>query len=63
VSFGKLEKVWNKYLYDGDNGSGIAIPFNVGPVREGKVTVLCTGSTKEEVDKLFINLKESMQKI
>jgi hypothetical protein len=56
-SFEDLIKRWKKVLYTGEKGNGVIVPYNVGPVASGKVTILGTGSSKEEVDKLFRFIK------
>jgi hypothetical protein len=53
LTFEDLMKKWRKVLYTGEHGLGVVVPYNVGPVASGKVTVLGTGSSKEEVDDLF----------
>jgi hypothetical protein len=58
LSFKDLMVKWEKVLYTGKKGHGIVVPYNVGPVASGKVTVLGTGSSKGEVDDLFRLIKE-----
>ena len=53
LTFKDLKELWSKVLYSGEKGLGVIIPFNVGPVSSGKVTILGTGSSKEEVEILF----------
>ncbi|MFQ6126892.1 MAG: ATP-grasp domain-containing protein, partial [Candidatus Heimdallarchaeota archaeon] len=60
LTFEALKKLWKNVLYNGHNGKGIIVPYNVGPISEGKVTVLGTGSSKKEVDSLFKNIKSRL---
>ncbi|MFV2015685.1 MAG: ATP-grasp domain-containing protein, partial [Candidatus Heimdallarchaeota archaeon] len=53
LTFKDLMVRWKRVLYSGDCANGIIIPFNVGPVSSGKVTVLGTGTSNEEVNDLF----------
>ena len=57
LNFNDLMELWKKYLYTGDSTNGILIPYNVGPLSSGKVTVLGTGSTMEELNELFTYIK------
>ena len=63
LRFRDLMKVWGDVLYDGQNRVGTIVPFNVGPIAEGKVTVLGTGSSKDSLEKLLTYIKDSLQKI
>ena len=57
LCFKDLMKIWDDVLYDARNEVGVIVPFNVGPVGEGKVTVLGTGSSKKDVHSLFEYIK------
>jgi hypothetical protein len=63
LGFKELRNVWNGLLYDGRKSSGVIIPFNVGPVAEGKVSVLATGEDKKEVDSLFAEMKLRLKEL
>ena len=63
LRFKDLLKTWRDALYDGQNGDGAIIPFNVGPVEDGKVTVLGTGSSKNDVEALFEFIKFKIKKL
>lgn len=63
VKFEELKTVWKDALYDGTRNLGVVFPFNVGPISEGKITILGTGSSKEEVDFLFGNIKSDLRKL
>ena len=58
--FKDLLKTWGDVLYDAHNEAGVIVPFNVGPVAEGKVTVLGTGSSENEVNDLFEYIKSNL---
>ena len=58
--FKVLRQLWNDVLYDGESSEGVLIPYNVGPISTGKITVLCTGSSTEEVMKLFAYIKSKL---
>lgn len=53
LSFEDFAKQNHKILYTGETANGIIIPYNVGPIASGKVTVLATGSNSTEVRKLL----------
>ena len=53
MTFSDLKKLWEPYLYDGQQTNGVLIPFNVGPISNGKISVLGTGSSKKEVASLI----------
>ena len=57
LTFKDLIKLWKKHLYTGDFINGILIPYNVGPLSSGKVTVLGTGSTMDELNEVFSYIK------
>jgi len=57
LKFKDLLKKWKKNMYDGTKTVGIIVPFNVGPISEGKITVLVTGKNEKEVDKILNNIK------
>ena len=46
-------------LYNGESGSGVIIPYNVGPISSGKITVLATGSNPKEVSNIFDKLQKN----
>ncbi|MBY8998125.1 MAG: hypothetical protein KGD60_10355, partial [Candidatus Thorarchaeota archaeon] len=58
--FNVLRQLWNNVLYDGRSSEGVIIPYNVGPIRTGKITVLCTGSSIEEVMRIFAYIKSEL---
>ena len=60
LSFQDLMVFWGKFLYTGDSPNGILIPFNVGPLASGKVTVLGTGSNLEELEEIFFIFLEDL---
>lgn len=60
LTFEALRKLWKNVLYNGHNEEGVIVPFNAGPISEGKVTVLGTGSSKEKVDSLFKDIKSRL---
>lgn len=62
LRFKDLLKVWKDVLYNGQNAESSIIPFNVGPVSEGKVTVLGTGSSRNDVKDLFDHIQSSLRK-
>lgn len=57
LTFKDVLNLWDKYLYTGDTSNGVLIPYNVGPLASGKVTVLGTGSSLEELDEIFSYIK------
>ena len=59
--FKVLKHLWNDVLYDGKSSEGIVIPYNVGPIRTGKVTVLCTGESTESVMGLLSYIKSMLE--
>jgi hypothetical protein len=59
--FENLRQVWTDVLYDGKSSEGIIIPYNVGPIRTGKITVLCTGSSTEAVRRTFSYIKSKLE--
>jgi hypothetical protein len=61
--FKDLLKVWKDLLYNGQNAESSIIPFNVGPVSEGKVTILGTGSSRNDVKDLFDHIQSSLGKL
>ncbi|MHA2226116.1 MAG: ATP-grasp domain-containing protein [Candidatus Hodarchaeales archaeon] len=63
LQFKDLISVWDDVLFNGQNGEDVIIPFNVGPIAEGKITVLGTGSSLNKVDNLFCYLKDRLMKI
>ncbi|GAG36548.1 unnamed protein product, partial [marine sediment metagenome] len=63
LQFKDLINIWDDVLYNGQNGVGVIIPFNVGPISEGKITVLGTGSSLNSVENLFSYLKDRLMKI
>lgn len=60
LCFKDLMKIWDDVLYDTRDEVGVIVPFNVGPVSEGKVTVLGTGSSKNDVHSLFEYIKSNL---
>lgn len=58
--FKDLRKVWSNVLYNGGSSEGIIIPYNVGPIKAGKITVLGTGSSVNEVRELFEHIKSRL---
>ncbi|MHA2384662.1 MAG: hypothetical protein ACXAEE_00475 [Candidatus Thorarchaeota archaeon] len=59
--FEKLRQVWADVLYDGKSSEEVIIPYNVGPIRTGKITVLCTGSSTEVVKRTFSYIKSKLE--
>jgi hypothetical protein len=53
AGFSHLRRIWKDLLYDGRRKHGSLVPFNVGPLREGKVTAVGTGASREDVKELF----------
>jgi hypothetical protein len=60
MTFSDLQKLWEPYLYDGQHTTGVLIPFNVGPISNGKISVLGTGSSKKEVASLIDDARLSL---
>ncbi|MHA1453917.1 MAG: ATP-grasp domain-containing protein, partial [Promethearchaeota archaeon] len=60
MTFSDLQQVWDSYLYDGKQITGVIIPFNVGPISNGKISILGTGSSKKEVESLLYDAKSSL---
>ena len=60
-NFEVLRQAWNDVLYDGNSSEGVIIPYNVGPIRTGKITVLSTGSSTEDVRRLFAYIKSKLE--
>ncbi|MFW9903818.1 MAG: ATP-grasp domain-containing protein [Candidatus Thorarchaeota archaeon] len=60
LCFKDLMKSWGDVLYDTCEDTGVIVPFNVGPIKEGKVTVLGTGSSKNDVQSLFEFIKSNL---
>jgi len=56
-NFNALRRVWSDVLYTGDSSEGVIIPYNVGPIKAGKITVLGTGSSIKKVRELFADIK------
>ncbi|MFW9780543.1 MAG: ATP-grasp domain-containing protein [Candidatus Heimdallarchaeota archaeon] len=63
LRFKNLLKIWGDVIYDGQNGDSMIFPFNVGPVSEGKVTLLGTGASKSSVKGLFEYINTTLQKL
>jgi hypothetical protein len=53
AGFYQLRRIWKELLYDGRRNDGVLVPFNVGPLRVGKLTAVGTGASREDVDELF----------
>jgi hypothetical protein len=60
LCFKDLLKSWGDVLYDARDDVSVIVPFNVGPISEGKVTVLGTGSSKNDVQSLFEYIKSNL---
>ncbi len=60
LCFKDLMKLWDDVLYNPGDEVGFVVPFNVGPISEGKVTVLGTGSSKNDVHSLFDHIKSKI---
>lgn len=60
-TFELLRQIWTDVLYDGKSSEGIIIPYNVGPIKTGKITVLCTGSSIEEVMSIVSYIKSKLE--
>lgn len=63
LNFSDLQQVWGSILYDGHRSTDIILPFNVGPISDGKVTVLCTGTSKKNVSSLLNYAKSSLNRL
>lgn len=63
MTFSDLQQVWDSYLYDGKQTTGVIIPFNVGPISNGKISILGTGSSKKEVESLLHDAKSSLMEL
>lgn len=63
MAFSDLQEIWEPYLYDGQQITGVIIPFNVGPISNGKISVLGTGSSEREVENLFDDAKSSLMEL
>ena len=59
LTFKEFASKNKRHLYSGESGSGVVIPYNVGPVSSGKITVLVTGSNVDEVNNLFDQLQKN----
>ncbi len=53
AGFSYLQGIWKDLLYDGRRKDGVLVPFNVGPLKGGKVTVVGTGASRDDVHELF----------
>jgi hypothetical protein len=62
-NFSDLQRVWSSILYTDEESEGIVFPFNVGPLSDGKVTVLGTGSSLHEVDAVLDYAKSSLNSL
>lgn len=60
MTFSDLQQLWEPYLYDNQQATGVIIPFNVGPISHGKISVLGTGSSAMEVKSLLDDAKSSL---
>lgn len=63
IKFKELRKIRDNYLYDGKRGIGVIVPFNVGPISEGKVTVVGTDVSREKVRLLFEEITLSLKRL
>ncbi len=63
MRFSDLRQLWEPYLYDGENATGVLIPFNVGPISNGKISVLGTGTSKKEVRSLLDDARSSLMRM
>jgi hypothetical protein len=63
MTFSDLKQIWDTYLYDGQQSIGVIFPFNVGPISEGKISVLGTGSSKKQVKMLFDEAKSRLMEL
>jgi hypothetical protein len=63
MAFSDLQQLWESYLYDGHQTTGVIIPFNVGPISNGKISVLGTGSSKKEVKTLLDDARSSLNEL
>jgi len=53
MTFAKLRMLWKDVLYDGKRFDGVVLPFNVGPLRDGKISVLGLSSSASQLDTMF----------
>ncbi len=63
IRFSDLLESCEEVLYDGTASEGIVIPYNIGPLVDGKLTVLVTGSSPKEVQSLFDYIKTRLEKL
>ena len=57
LTFNDFARQNKKLLYTGDTANGVVVPYNVGPISSGKVTVLATGSNAIEVSQLLTSIR------
>lgn len=63
LRFKDLLKTWRDVIFDGQNGENMIFPFNVGPVSDGKISVLGTGSSTNDVENLFEFINSRLKKL
>jgi len=61
MRFADLLELWNGGVYDGSGMRGKVFPFNVGPIAEGKVTVVGAGRDMAELTALFEKLEGRLE--
>ena len=60
-TFESLKRVWADFLFDGETSEDVIIPFNVGPIKTGKITVLGTSRSVVEVRVLLDSIKTRLK--
>ncbi len=63
LTFTDLQRIWDALLYDGEQTTGVILPFNVGPISDGKISVLGTGSSSKQVETLLDEAKKSLMEL
>lgn len=62
-TFSELREILGELLYNGKKNSGVVVPYNLGPLPYGKISVLVTGSSIEEVDSIYEELFKRLDKL
>jgi hypothetical protein len=60
LTFAEIQNRLGKWLYDGKSSVGVVVPFNIGPLSTGKISVLVTGKDSASVETLFSEVKASL---
>ncbi|MHA1975896.1 MAG: ATP-grasp domain-containing protein [Candidatus Hodarchaeales archaeon] len=63
LKFADLQRVWKTLLYKGEQTRGVILPFNVGPISDGKISVLGTGSSSKQIEMLLTEARMKLMEL